>query len=604
MIITSDVSAEKEQFVSSPPEFQLEPPGKNPFEAVPATSVVRSTDSFDMNWVENPIEPGLSKTEEIFDAILSRSRRDVERFPSDPQAHANYAVALMNRGNLDAAADEFSIAVNLFPRHFMSLANLARIRAMQERFKEAEQLYENLASLYPRELSPLVNWSYVLFRTNQLDKATSVLKRAIEIDREAAFPRYLMAVSQLKLQRPHEAIKHLRVAVRADVRSPVAYQALGVAYVMAGDTKAAVRSFKTALALAPDMKEGVQSLANVLLQRGETDDLIEVVSTYLQRNSADIKAREILSEAYSQNKQYSQARLQLTTALRYVVGDSDEDRKVRAKLLNNIGVCFDRQGDADNTMHWVQRSLAVEQKFDAIPHLNLARLQLRRRQLAQAWRTLETCKELFPDNHELPVVQAAVLVEQDRYDEAIDLLRVEIASGNAYATSYAYIGSYLMEYKDGLDEACQIMYDGLDRYPQSSEITNNLAYVLLMSGRPAEARKALMSLPLAEKKIRPENRMALTATWGLLYLWEDDIAMGERYYKHAEEIARELRRNDLVATVRQKMHLELAKAFLRQDALVEAKEEIARGLSVEGGRIAFEKELQSLDEQLESNPGG
>ena len=57
-----------------------------------------------------------------------------------------------------------------------------------------------------------------------------------------------------------------RLAAKKDVRSPFLYQALGVAYAVAGDSKRAVRSFKTALTLAPEMKDAVRALSIVLLQ--------------------------------------------------------------------------------------------------------------------------------------------------------------------------------------------------------------------------------------------------------------------------------------------------------------------------------------------------
>lgn len=102
MIINTDISAEKEEFVFSPPEFQLASPGESPFEALPATSITGVKGSFNLNWVENPIEIGISKSQKILDDIVKRSRLDVERFPSDAAAHANLALALMNRGLLDA----------------------------------------------------------------------------------------------------------------------------------------------------------------------------------------------------------------------------------------------------------------------------------------------------------------------------------------------------------------------------------------------------------------------------------------------------------------------------------------------------------------------
>ena len=139
MIITSN---QKEQFIVSPPQFQLGPPGESPFEAIPTTSVTSLKGSFDFDWVDRPAELGISKVEGILEDIVERSRRDAERFPSSAQAHANYGLALMNCGKPNEAVAEFATALKLSPQHFMSLANLARISASQGRFDEAQRIYE------------------------------------------------------------------------------------------------------------------------------------------------------------------------------------------------------------------------------------------------------------------------------------------------------------------------------------------------------------------------------------------------------------------------------------------------------------------------------
>jgi tetratricopeptide (TPR) repeat protein len=378
------------------------------------------------------------------------------------------------------------------------------------------------------------------------------------------------------------------------------YEALGVAYVMAGELKAAVRSFKAALTLSPDMREALQSLSNVLLKQGEAREVIDLVSVYLQRQPSDIKARELLSQAYFRIANYGAARLQLTSALQYVVSDSESDKTVRARLLNNICVCFDRQGDLENTIHWVQRSLATERRFDPIPHLNLARLLMRKRQFDSALRTLDVSRSLFPNNHEIPEVQSIVLAEQGHTDKAVQLLQSELASGKATAGSFANLGYYLAEFKDQPDQAIQVMTQGLEAYPQSPEVSNNLAYVLLMSGHPVEARSILEPIDINGKHIKPENRVTLTATWGLLFLWEGDLIKGRQYYDHAAQLAFALGRTDSVAAVHQKAHLELAKAFLRQNKIEEAILEVKQGQSIGGGRPDFEEDLDTLREQIEN----
>jgi tetratricopeptide (TPR) repeat protein len=594
MIITSN---QEEQLIVSPPQFHLEPPGESPFEAVPPATVTSSEGSFNFTWLQKPAEIGIATVEGILKDIVQRSRRDAERFPSSAEAHANLGLALANCGRLTEAIEEFSVALKISPQLFMAMANLARISALQGRFDEAERIYEQMSKDHPKELSPLVNLSYIFLRTGKLHQATEILNRAIDVDPEAIFARYLMAVSLLALGKSHEAIRHLRFAARTDVRSPAVHQALGVAYLMSGDIKNALRSFKTALTLAPEMKDAVHALANVLLQQGHTDSLVDLLAAYLQRQPNDITAREILSNAHSQLKQYPLARLQLTTALRQLQGDDKHNQKQKAKLLNNIGYCFDRQHDLEASAQWFSRSLEVDPTFDVVPYHNLARVYVRKCQFAQAWRILEKCIEVFPDNHETPAVQAFVLSEQDRNDEAIELLNRELATGKATPNSYATLGWFLTDLKPDPKTAEQILSDGLKRYPQHPGILNNLAYVILVQGRPVEARALLSSLNIESKEIRPEDRIYLTATWGLLYLWENDIVGGRRSYERAKLMAFESPDKNLPKIVEQKMRLELAKAFLRQKDITTAISEIRKGLSIKEGRTCYEHDLTALIEE-------
>jgi tetratricopeptide (TPR) repeat protein len=369
---------------------------------------------------------------------------------------------------------------------------------------------------------------------------------------------------------------------------------------MADDVKSAIRSFKTALTLAPEMKDAIHALANVLLQQGHTNSLIELLAAYLLRQPNDIAAREILSGAHSQLKQYSAARLQLTTALRQLQGDDESNRKQKAKVLNNIGYCFDRQQDSETAAQWFNRSIQVDPTFDPVPYHNLARAHARKRQFSQAWRILEKCTEIFPESHTTPEVQAFVLSEEKRYDEAIDLLHTELATGKGTDGSYATLGWLLTDVRNDFGIAERVLFEGIKRHPQSPGLVNNLAYVLLMQGRPAEARTVLSSLQ-NKKDFRLEDTVALTATWGLLHLWEGDLVGGTQYYQQAEMMAGESPQRNLAKIVRQKMHLELAKAFLRENKIEVAKSEIVKGLSITQGREFYEQDLTYLNERLEND---
>jgi hypothetical protein len=159
------------------------------------------------------------------------------------------------------------------------------------------------------------------------------------------------------------------------------------------------------------------------------------------------------------------------------------------------------------------------------------------------------------------------------------------------------LGWYLTDMRRDLAAAERVLLDGATRYPQFPGIVNNLAYVLLMDGRPGDARRILASFgPKVEQTI--EDAVALMATWGLLYFWEGDLVTGREFYERAEKMAGEAVDENLPATVRQKMHLELAKAHLRRHDMSSARAEVSRGLSVRGGREVYRLALASTSESL------
>ena len=128
-------------------------------------------------------------------------------------------------------------------------------------------------------------------------------------------------------------------------------------------------------------------------------------------------------------------------------------------------------------------------------------------------------------------------------------------------------------------------------FPANALITNNLAYAYLMDGDPQSARAML------ETSHSPKSTVfVLDATWGLLHLWEGKIEKGIRLYKQAERAASIAGKRRLGRTIRQKMHLEVARAFLRQNETAKAATQIRLGLAI--GDLKFERDLRALQESL------
>ena len=185
--------------------------------------------------------------------------------------------------------------------------------------------------------------------------------------------------------------------------------------------------------------------------------------------------------------------------------------------------------------------------------------------------------------------------DQERYLEAISQIEELRKLGPLSHENYASLGCYYGE--SGLrEEALNILVEGYEKFPKSMLIINNLAYFLLMTGQIAQAKMVLDSRPRSV-----DHCVELVATIGLLHLKEGDYDSARRFYKHAESMASKSSRKELARSVRQKMHLELARYHASREEFDSAKREITAGLIEKHGRHSYELELKDLEQSLQAH---
>ena len=165
---------------------------------------------------------------------------------------------------------------------------------------------------------------------------------------------------------------------------------------------------------------------------------------------------------------------------------------------------------------------------------------------------------------------------------------------------YSDLGWLLAEAKNDLKAARDILETGFTKFGQDLGVANNYAYVLLLTGDIERAKKVLETVPLSSA-----NSVYLTATFGLLKICEGDLVEGRAYYQFAEKMAFQTGDEQLARIVRQKMHLELARAFLRASDNRNAWSEVNKGLQV---RVAnkvyrYAEDLEAIRNQLSDLDG-
>ena len=326
---------------SIPPlvQFQLDPPPVNSM--LPGSSL-RFTEhgaEFSAEWRPESVHgTDPPAVQEYLDEMLRRCMRDVERYPGSARAHVNLGTIFLNKRDVSNAIAEFERALSLEEGNITALGHLARARTLQGRLDEAKELYSSLLPRCSSDPLPLLGLANVSACSGRWNEAYTLLGRVREQFESSALGQFYSGVVALRLKHQRDAVAHFRKASHLNARWPVAYQGLGIAYLLDGKLRIAEKALRAAHALEPNDPNTVHALAQVLIRLDEKDAATELLIGLLTKSRDDYKSREILAGIYEEQRRYNRAKEQLVSASTAVSTDEEEGSETRARLLHNAGI--------------------------------------------------------------------------------------------------------------------------------------------------------------------------------------------------------------------------------------------------------------------------
>ncbi|XP_016886467.1 transmembrane and TPR repeat-containing protein 3 isoform X3 [Cynoglossus semilaevis] len=148
--------------------------------------------------------------------------------PDDIGAHMNVGRTYKNLNKSKEAEDAYLVAKSLMPQvipgkkyatrvapnHlnvYINLANL--IRNNESRLEEADQLYRQAISMRPDFKQAYISRGELLLKMNKLTEARDAYLRALELDRTNADLWYNLAIVNIEMKEPSEALKNFNHAL-------------------------------------------------------------------------------------------------------------------------------------------------------------------------------------------------------------------------------------------------------------------------------------------------------------------------------------------------------------------------------------------------------
>lgn len=234
----------------------------------------------------------------------------VDRVRAFGQAHYRLGLIYGDRGELERAAAEYGLAIELDPEYTKSYLNLGAILAESGRDDEAAEIFRQAIEIDPVYAAARVNLAIILRQQGKAEEAISELRRALEGEPANAMAMTQLGVSLYRQGRWEEAKRVLEEAARCDddgreraeiqfylaqierpqpaAVSPEVMRSMTRAdsLVRAGRAVEALRLLRAAAAASPEAGEPLMKLAFVERDMGLLDEAIAHLAEALRVDPA------------------------------------------------------------------------------------------------------------------------------------------------------------------------------------------------------------------------------------------------------------------------------------------------------------------------------
>jgi tetratricopeptide (TPR) repeat protein len=166
-------------------------------------------------------------------------------------AHAMIGRVLLTEGQLDAAAAEFRLVLQMDPSFSDAHLDLAEVLVAQSRYNDAVVHFRAYLANGGAKPDAWVHLGAALALANRPDEAMQVLRQALERNPDAPNAHRSLAAMLLERNDVAAAIAHAERAVVLRPRDALARDLLGVAFDMHGRRDLAIQQFREALRLDP-----------------------------------------------------------------------------------------------------------------------------------------------------------------------------------------------------------------------------------------------------------------------------------------------------------------------------------------------------------------
>lgn len=483
---------------------------------------------------------------------LGAYRLALEVDPDNIEARFGLARVLLAQGNTDAAQRSLQKVIEHDPQHKQAHYFLADIEKRAGNPSRSLEYWEKVIEFAPGDLAARYQAGLHLLQMGNLDQAEEHGRFLMEQFSKRPEGSQLVGLVHFQREEFDEAALQLSDSLSAG-EALISHYFLGLTYFRQGKFDLALNHFNKVLDLEPGHLMSRLMLANTLLQQKHPGDAVNEARKAIEAAPENANAHNVLGTALLADGQVKAAMAAFDKAV-------ELDPQMASAYMKK-GIIDLSQGNLP------EGEAAMIQAVAASPELLGNRLLLasyyaRRGNAGLALKTLEGGLSGDPQDAVLLNLKAAILLAENRVDEAIESLEAAKKAAPTAVVPYRNLASIHVQ-RGAMDKALA-QYDALLQVdPYNTEARLRRAAVLLFSGKTEKAREAFraaaesgepaaqlayaeflvrqqdapaaLDVLLAGLKKSPDNAQLLEGA-GRLYIQSGEVGKGLELFRKLAEI--------------------------------------------------------------------
>jgi len=431
----------------------------------------------------------LSMKQSYYEDAIGLLEEGLKVDPRGPNLLAALGICYFSTGKITKAKDIFQALLEVNPSA-RAYALLGLCYRYLGRFDEAEKYLEQGLKADPHDAACLYNMGYIESRQGHYDSGEKWLEQALEVD-----PNYYEALlelgsSKMRQKKFEEAVPLLRKCAQLDPHPGAVYFRLATAERYLHQTEAAERDLKIFQTLSKDPTHepaAFQHLYDYLGQRAELPPLqknlndLEQLEQEVKLHSDEPQNVYLLAEAYLKVGRVEEAKQAVAQLDKLSQGDF--------RTVVGVGVLLARYHLYAEAIARFQNALKSNPNSDDVWY-DLADAYFHKRDYADALAAAQRVSSQGQRDTSYLALRADILAHLGQYDEAVRLLRQDIAANPDQ--DQAYLSLALVHLRSGdTSGARATLQQGLARTPDAGELLWGMGVLSVMEGQTEQAEQYL-----------------------------------------------------------------------------------------------------------------